>query len=746
MLQNYITHNTKENNNKSRNEPTYGTKEKLDRINHKHLCVSSDNIKKFETDLEQIGAPYLKGIGYAELDKIKWGDAPSVLRAVQESYHFGFLSSPSNNLHYENKDKVRCIIHCSDAHQFPNNTKQTTSGELGHCFTWIKGEPSFQGLQYALEDIESRIKVQENSPFLEKTPPYIDNIIFPEKLELTSQTGGGCHTVTMNDILYFNRYMNSIIGGRGSGKTTLLEAIQHLSQNNPDCIVMKEGDNPSQRKSIKYIRKKNLDEQNILETYLRKNKEEFPDNLEVVPDVLRFVYENKLEEYREDIKNHEGNIKTYSSEKTQSQVEALSNLQQDIKNNTTLCDDLNQLKNELAKIEAINQQIDSINNNKLLPSRISKINIPQLNEIQTNTDKLTENLESLETQLLQVQKTLKDSFPDKHIESITAAIQDENNSIEHLKEEVNKIEQAQEKYSELTNRIPKIIENYKNFLEKKIDNIRQQWNAKIGLHPHHELDVFKKLALKIFVKIDLDNWSDTILEKLDGRIANYDTLRSQILNEKICGNNKSWNIMDDLSSAPIQDFFKVAGDTEKILKFLQNCTTKGGDSFNIKSEILKYIYSFEYISIETGLCYDNKSFSVLSAGEKGIISLLLSIDSGEGDIPLLIDQPEDNLDNSFIHRELIPILKEIKKKRQLIMVSHNANLVVNGDSELVFVAKNIDDSTGEFGYISGCLESVQPVKDVIFSEDYSMKVRICNIMEGGEDAFNTRSKKYGLTK
>lgn len=96
---------------------------------------------------------------------------------------------------------------------------------------------------------------------------------------------------------------------------------------------------------------------------------------------------------------------------------------------------------------------------------------------------------------------------------------------------------------------------------------------------------------------------------------------------------------------------------------------------------------------------------------------------------IIYDQPEDDLDNDFIISELVDIFKEIKKYRQVIIVSHNANLVVNADSEQIIVAKN---ENGVLSYYSGSLE------------DPSINSDICRVLEGGQEAFEKREKKYGL--
>jgi predicted ATPase len=97
--------------------------------------------------------------------------------------------------------------------------------------------------------------------------------------------------------------------------------------------------------------------------------------------------------------------------------------------------------------------------------------------------------------------------------------------------------------------------------------------------------------------------------------------------------------------------------------------------------------------------------------------------------PFIFDQPEDDLDNEFIIDHLLPIFREIKKYRQVIIATHNANLVVNADSEQVIIATNRDEI---LTYDAGSLENP------------TIRTRICDILEGGEKAFLKREKRYGI--
>ncbi len=116
----------------------------------------------------------------------------------------------------------------------------------------------------------------------------------------------------------------------------------------------------------------------------------------------------------------------------------------------------------------------------------------------------------------------------------------------------------------------------------------------------------------------------------------------------------------------------------------------------------------------------------LSDGQRNTAALALLLAQEGG--PLVIDQPEDELDSNFVFRELIPMLREVKSKRQLIMATHNANLPVNGDAELVYA---FEARNGK-GEALACGGLDQP----------SITKAVLDIMEGTEEAFRRRREKY----
>lgn len=120
-----------------------------------------------------------------------------------------------------------------------------------------------------------------------------------------------------------------------------------------------------------------------------------------------------------------------------------------------------------------------------------------------------------------------------------------------------------------------------------------------------------------------------------------------------------------------------------------------------------------------------KDAAELSRGQKctALLPLLLARTQN----PLLIDQPEDNLDNHFIYETVVESIQRLKKRRQMIFITHNANIPVLGEADLVIVM----NSDGKIGYIekSGSVDECRE--------------QIVDLLEGGREAFELRRKRYG---
>ena len=143
-----------------------------------------------------------------------------------------------------------------------------------------------------------------------------------------------------------------------------------------------------------------------------------------------------------------------------------------------------------------------------------------------------------------------------------------------------------------------------------------------------------------------------------------------------------------------------------------------------------YIFSLEYLRPRYVLKLGDKELGQLSPGERGILLLAFYLLIDKDNIPLVIDQPEENLDNQTLYEFLVKCIKEAKKRRQIILVTHNPNLAVVCDAEQV-VCCSIDKVQGNrIEYESGSIENP------------SINRRIVDILEGTKPAFDNRKLKY----
>lgn len=147
-------------------------------------------------------------------------------------------------------------------------------------------------------------------------------------------------------------------------------------------------------------------------------------------------------------------------------------------------------------------------------------------------------------------------------------------------------------------------------------------------------------------------------------------------------------------------------------------------------ELYDFVYSLGFLSPIYNLRWDGKGLEQLSPGERGNLLLIFYLLVDQDDIPLVIDQPEENLDNQTVFKTLVPCIKDAKKRRQMVMVTHNPSLAVVCDAEQVICAEMHKDHENAVIYTSGSIE------------DPVINRRIVDILEGTRPAFDKRDDKY----
>ncbi len=148
-----------------------------------------------------------------------------------------------------------------------------------------------------------------------------------------------------------------------------------------------------------------------------------------------------------------------------------------------------------------------------------------------------------------------------------------------------------------------------------------------------------------------------------------------------------------------------------------------------------FLFGLDYLNENYQLQLDKKDLNELSPGEKGALLLTFYLMLDKDTIPLIIDQPEDNLDNQSVVKILVPFIKKAKSNRQVIMVTHNPNLAVVADAEqIIYVNINKENQRNEFSFKSGSIENPEINQCII------------DVLEGTWPAFDNRRIKYILSK
>jgi len=241
-----------------------------------------------------------------------------------------------------------------------------------------------------------------------------------------------------------------------------------------------------------------------------------------------------------------------------------------------------------------------------------------------------------------------------------------------------------------------------------------------------------KLSFSVRRNVDLAQWAAKGEDLLDLRTNGPFKGRGELLRSARAGLMAAWTTGDAAQAATALLNFVKANEAALRTHMPENAEFRAW-----ARNISDWLYSTDHITVGYGLQYDGVDIEQLSPGTRGIVLLLLylAIDA-EDDRPLIIDQPEENLDPQSIYQELVHRFRDAKKRRQIVIVTHNANLVVNTDADQVIVAQCGPHRPGQLPlitYESGSLEN--PL----------IRQHVCDILEGGERAFKERAKRLRVT-
>ena len=245
-----------------------------------------------------------------------------------------------------------------------------------------------------------------------------------------------------------------------------------------------------------------------------------------------------------------------------------------------------------------------------------------------------------------------------------------------------------------------------------------------------------QFSVSVGYQIDAKSWLDRSSIFYDGRRAGAEAKRHDI--ERIVETRlvPAWKSGDRAKIKSAFEEFLIAVDSNAFLN-------KFGTPNLSRVELLDWMFSVEHIELTYNIRYSGVELEYLSPGARGIALLVLYLLMDEDDTrPLLIDQPEGNLDNSSIYKQLVPYIRKAKKRRQIILVTHNPNLVVATDAEQIIIAtaeRPTSQAYPRLHYDSGALEHS------VGGAACGVREAVCLLLEGGEEAFKFREKRYSFT-
>jgi len=375
-------------------------------------------------------------------------------------------------------------------------------------------------------------------------------------------------------------------------------------------------------------------------------------------------------------------------------------------------------------------------------------------------DLLQKEVEKLEAEIV----ALKGS---EDIPSSLASVISVQGEIARLRELVAKDEVSRKRLLDLQKQIAERIANAErlskeilNLDERVTKTLEKQKSKQVDLY----LDVFKALSadeaglkelyspmqeaidqlgeemqfsVSVGYQIDSKSWLDRSARFFDGRRVGAEAKRLEI--EKIVESKlvPAWKSGDPESIKPAFEEFLSAID-------IRMFPEKFGTAKLSRVELSDWLFSVDHIELSYKIQYSGTELEYLSPGTRGIALLVLYLLMDEDDTrPLLIDQPEGNLDNSSVYKQLVPYIRKAKKRRQIILITHNPNLVVATDAEQIIIATAERPSTQPYPrlrYDSGGLEHSVP------GTDLGVREAVCLLLEGGEDAFRARENRYSLVQ
>ena len=665
---------------------------------------------------------------------------------------------------------LKPCIHGSDAHCCG---KLFEPNEKRYC--WIKADPTFNGFRQVLYEPKERVRISPIKP--EPKPDYqvIDRVEILDKEFAPTP-------------IYFNDRLTCIIGGKSTGKSLLLHNMALAID--PTQVSEKISITKNSNKTITDVkvywkdgavsqRKSNSQEHKIVyipQTYLNRlsdEHEELTEIDEIIHDIV--ILNTDAKKSYDEMNKSLGELKSEIDRTVYTLIQQYTEWQTRVKSlaeigtKTGIEKEIKKLKNEKEKLskelslseEEISAYDGAIREISSLDSSIESLEkyIGIIEEIQSLVIPADEDYDLSDDLLLKIkisgkravqaadevwhkdkQELLNDLRDDLKVikskraekEAIVKLLSvkiSENEAIQKLSDAVKKEEEKLIKFID--------VETQTKRIEEKYNELLQQLTAKfLKYHEIHQIyadaiNKNKELATEdLEFSAEAPFRKEAFTQEIQSCFDRRTSFRSYIDLERY---DDSWVTVDNVSKL-------INAIVNGTIRLIKNKTPE-----NILRELLGDWYNSTY-----KVSMDGDLIDEMSPGKKALVLLKMLISLAESTCPILIDQPEDDLDNRSIFDELIPYIKKKKIKRQIIVVTHNANVVLGADSDEVIVANQAGNNSPNrgfrFEYRSGSIEDDLPEEegrtDTLGKQ--GIQQQICDILEGGKPAFDLRKHKYRI--
>lgn len=679
-------------------------------------------------------------------------------------------------------------------------------------FVWIKADPTFEGLKQIIYEPDGRVKIQQEKPEEKKPYTVIDAVRFIDSrsakefsdswIELNPNLNSIIGGKSSGKSILLYHIAKTIDRGRIEeiNKDSKYQTLKYDFEEDDnfdfevkwaDCTVCKLKDRNNPNRPITYIPQLYLnrlaedqkDELNsLVDKMLVDSSDEYKKfrsmvkgdldtNKTKIFNVIDEYYKTKvmLKEKREElkelgdkkaitenitrIKKKIDNLRRESSfsEEEEKKYKRLTDEMADLKVKHTEIETfikvLNSAKDSYAtfkeKIEYLfRQHVDSTINSEFpalfdeISETVSGIVSQTVSELRKALDVEIQSrfsvVDNKQKRLSEINKEIKSKSDelkplDEKVKNRTAFSQLQKD----LKSESGKVTLITEKETEIR-KLKKslstkpIEDTYRNLFSAYQRIITE--NEKYRLIPDAD-----NLELSSRIKIDAEKFRENFVQKIN---------KKRSLNQQFGG-------YFDAENEYLYDQDTHFDNINSMISKIISGEITYNSGFDEKHAMLSLLD--DYFSIDYNLIKDGDDLIKMSPGKRGIILFQLFLHLSKSENPILIDQPEDNLDNRTVYQELNEFIKTKKSTRQIIIVSHNPNLVVSTDSENIIVANQVGQNKSgknvkyKFEYVNGSIElSFIDDKHEGILLQRGIRQHVCDILEGGEEAFAKRENKYGF--